>query len=66
MPWHASSAGRGLPLLPVARRASLYAGMADKDALVRAKATQHLSEAFPALLKSGHQLQPIFKELAAR
>ena len=47
-------------------KSSVHAGTADKDALVRAKATQHLSEAFPALLKSGHQLQPVFENLAAR
>ncbi len=59
-------AGGGLPLLPAARRASLCAGTADKDTLVRARATQHLSEAFLPLLKSGHQLQPVFEKLAAR
>ena len=43
-----------------------YAGMADKDALVRAKATQHLGESFPTLLGSDLQLQPILHKVAAR
>ena len=40
--------------------------MVDKDALVRAKATQHLTEAFPAVLGSGYQLQPLLEKLRAR
>ena len=59
-------AGGGLPLSPAAGRASLCAGTADKDALVRARAMQHLSEAFPALLNPDHQLQPVLEQLAAR
>ena len=53
-------------LISVAGEDFGYAGMADKDALVRAKAMQHLLEVFPAVLRSGNQFQPILEKVTAR
>lgn len=43
------------------------AGMADKDALVRARAMQHLSDVLPHVLGHGHlPLLPLVQKLTAR